>query len=419
MLGRLFITLARMASGWLLRLMPRRIAGLLGAAIAVTIFASVLNGVIFRVALDVMDSSQQKLDALIAPDVPAPGEPGKVGSSASLINWSDLGYQGRSYISSGPSRASLEAFLGTAASEPIRVFAGLNSATDTDARANLALAELIRVGGFDRKILVVAVPTGTGWMDPAAVDTLEYLQRGDVATVAMQYSYLQSYLSLLVQPDDSLESGRTLFRAVYNHWLTLPRERRPRLYLYGLSLGAYSSQNSVRLHEIIGEPISGALWVGPPFVSQLWKSVTNERQNGTPAWLPQFETADIIRFYNGRNDLGAKGAAWGPLRIVYLQYASDPVVFFEPSSAFRKPAWMEPPLGPDVSPELRWYPLVSFLQSLFDIALAVVVPTGHGHVYSHADHIEPWISVTQPEGWTDDEISRLRKHLEDSSQPAR
>ena len=47
--------------------------------------------------------------------------------------------------------------------------------------------------------------------------------------------------------------------------------------------------------------------------------------------------------------------------------------FFRPDSLWRKPGWMEPPVGPDVSPELRWYPVVTFLQLLLDMAVGLAV----------------------------------------------
>ena len=75
------------------------------------------------------------------------------------------------------------------------------SADTEQERADLALQELIRVGGFDRSALVVAVPVGTGWMDPGAHDTLDFMLGGDVATVGVQYSYLTSVLSLLAHPN--------------------------------------------------------------------------------------------------------------------------------------------------------------------------------------------------------------------------
>jgi uncharacterized membrane protein len=63
-------------------------------------------------------------------------------------------------------------------------------------RAELALEELKRVGGFSRSVLVVATPTGTGWLDPGAVDTVEYLHAGDTAIVSMQYSHLPSWITI-------------------------------------------------------------------------------------------------------------------------------------------------------------------------------------------------------------------------------
>ena len=43
---------------------------------------------------------------------------------------------------------------------------------------------------------------------------------------------------------------------------------------------------------------------------------------------------------------------------------------------------MNAPVGPDVSPELRWYPVVTFLQLGLDMAVGLAVPRGHGHDYA-------------------------------------
>ena len=106
-----------------------------------------------------------------------------------------------------------------------------------DARADLALAELLRIGAFERRLLVIATPTGTGWVDPAAMMPLEILHRGDVATVSVQYSYLPSWLSLLVEPTYGRETAGPSF--VRSTGIGTPcREDRPRFFLFGLSLGA-------------------------------------------------------------------------------------------------------------------------------------------------------------------------------------
>ena len=58
------------------------------------------------------------------------------------------------------------------------------------------------------------------------------------------------------------------------------------------------------------------------------------------------------------------------MRIVYLQYASDPITFFSPSALLAQARLDERRrVGPDVSPELRWYPVVTFLQLVLDMAI--------------------------------------------------
>jgi len=102
---------------------------------------------------------------------------------------------------------------------------------------------------------------------------------------------------------------------------------------------------------------------------------------------------------------------WGPLRIVYLQYASDPVTFFDYATLYREPDWMKLPRGPDVSPQLRWYPVVTFLQLVLDMAMATTTPIGYGHVYAPEHYIDAWVEVTNVQGWSSEEITRLKQHF--------
>lgn len=416
-LARLFREVTRFVAARMRRIVPRRVANVIGVALAVLLFWLLANDMIFRLAFQAADSSFREYDALIEPERPQPTLPLKTGSSASLITWLELGRAGREFVTSGPTAEAISTFSGRAALEPIRVYVGLNAAESPKLRARLALAELKRVGAFERSLLVVITPTGTGWVDPAAIDSLEYLQDGDVASVAQQYSYLSSPLSLLVQPEYGEEAARALFREVYGYWTTLPKGRRPRLYLHGLSLGAMNSEKSAQLFEMLADPISGALWSGPPFASRGWRAVTDLRNAGSPAWLPQFRDGSFVRFMN-QDGLGAPPAApWGPMRVVYLQYASDSVTFFDYRDLYRPPAWMELPRGPDVSPELTWYPLVTMLQLALDMAVATTTPIGFGHVYAPEHYIDAWIEVTGAPGWTPADIARLKRHLK-ATQPA-
>jgi uncharacterized membrane protein len=99
---------------------------------------------------------------------------------------------------------------------------------------------------------------------------------------------------------------------------------------------------------------------------------------------------------------------WGPPRILYLQYASDPMTFFSPRSFYREPEWMREPRGPDVSPALRWFPVVTMVQLAADIAVANTTPPGYGHNFAKKDYVDAWMALIEPEGWTHADIKRLK-----------
>jgi uncharacterized membrane protein len=414
-LARLFQLTFRFVAIRVNRFLPRRVSNVIGVIAAVALFWSVISGVLFRVALRVADASFQEYDELIEPETEPPTDALKTGSSASLLAWNELGRAGREFISSGPTREDISALSGRRALEPVRVYVGLRSADTPEVRAKLALEELKRVGGFERSVLIVVTPTGTGWVDPAAIDSVEHLHHGAVASVALQYSYLASWLSLLVEPGYGADAARALFKEIYGYWITLPKDSRPRLYLHGLSLGATNSEQSTDLIEVLGDPFAGALWSGPPYSSRLWRSLTDRRNPGSPAWLPQFRDGSFVRFMNQDGEAAgpdsAPNAAWGPIRVVYLQYASDPVTFFDYRSFYREPEWMLPPRGPDVSPQLRWYPVVTLLQLTLDMLMATKAPIGYGHVYAPAHYTDAWIEVTDVRDWSPEEITRLKQHL--------
>jgi uncharacterized membrane protein len=264
-----------------------------------------------------------------------------------------------------------------------------------------------RAGGFERSILVLVTPTGTGWVDPSSQHTFEYLHRGDVATVAAQYSYLNSPLTLMTAPDYGAEAARAMFTEIYGYWRTLPKDSRPQLYLRGLSLGSLNSDLSFDLYDIIDDPFHGALWSGPPFRSDTWRRITAQRDPGTPAWLPEFRGGAVIRFMNQEHGLDRGAAEWGAFRIAFLQYASDPITFFSPDIAWFEPDWMRAPRGPDVSPDLRWFPIVTMLQLAADMVVGTA-PKGFGHEYAPEHYIDAWLALTEPAGWTASDVERLK-----------
>lgn len=410
LIALLFKRTFRLLSHKLAHILPRRTAQVLGTIAAIALFWLVIEGVIFSYALQIADRSYQQIDELMQDELSPPQEPNKPGSAESLISWEALGSRGRRFVTQGPDGNQIGEFLGEQALDPIRVYVGLNAAETAVQRAELALEELIRVGGFERSVLVIATPTGRGWVDPGAQDTVEYLHRGDIATVAAQYSYLPSHLSLVSEAEYGVENAQALFASVYDYWSSLPSDDRPKLYLFGLSLGALNSDLSFDLYDIIDDPFHGALWSGPPFRSDTWRSVTTGRDPGSPAWLPTFRGGSVVRFMNQTQGLQAVPGEWGDFRIAYLQYASDPITFFEPEAFWREPEWMRAPRGPDVSPELRWYPVVTMLQLLVDLATGSA-PPGFGHEIAAEHYIDAWAALSEPPGWNEQQLARLRDYF--------
>jgi uncharacterized membrane protein len=398
----------RLVSRQLDRVLPRRVGIVLSIALVGWVFWALIDGALIRNAFRAADTSFLAADILIEPDIAQPQSREKTGSPDSLVRWEEMGRRGRQFVATAPTIAEIAEFEDGRVVDPIRVYVGRRSAETAKERANLALQELIRAGGFARSTLVVVVPTGTGWMDPGAHDTLDFMLGGDVATVAVQYSYLTSFLSLLAHPDYGVEQASELFDAIYDYWTVLPKDSRPELYVFGLSQGAYNSQASLPLFDMLGDPIQGALWAGSPFFSRYWAHIRDNRNAGSPAWRPKFGNGSFVRVLDQYGGLDGDFTPWGPIRAVFLNYGSDPIVNFTYDSSIRPPAWLNEPRAPDVSQKLSWFPFVTMLQLALDSMFALDVPR-FGHYYIAPDYIDAWATTVDPAGWTDERARHLKE----------
>jgi uncharacterized membrane protein len=405
--GRAILVIYRLVRRRLARIMPARRADVLGGILVLGLLVVVTRDGILDRTLAALDASFEAAQNLFDTAPPAPADPRKPGGPGSRIDWARMGQPGRDFVTLGPDAAAIAAFTGRPAQEPIRVYVGRANADTPEARADLALAELIRLDAFSREVLVVVSPTGTGWMDPGAHDPLDIMHGGDIATVAVQYSYLNSPLALVFETRTGLDQANATLARIHDHWKTLPRDARPRLYVHGLSLGAWSSMHATNLFRLVEDPIDGAFWAGPPFPSEFWNRVQRARAPGSPWVRPRIGTGSFIR-YAGRGEDGSEGAAdWGSMRIMFLQYPSDPIVFYDPFSVWKRPVWMQEAPGEAVSPYLHFMPVVTQFQLALDMALSTTVPGGYGHSYHAPDYIGPWVQVTRPEGWTEADTARL------------
>jgi uncharacterized membrane protein len=390
------------------RVFPRRISITLGTALLTLAVFSTVNGLVVTSALTSMDELFGKLDQVVDDGVHEPA-----GFETSLIAWDDIGRNGKLFLTRGPGRTEIAEMTGRAAMDPVRVYAGYNTKDTFEERADIAVQELIRSGGFERSVLIVATVTGTGWLDPAAMDPVAFLHGGDLSIISMQYSYLPSWLTLMIDPNRSRRAAAALFNAVYAHWTTLSPDQRPRMYLFGLSLGALGSEASSDLLTLMADPIQGAFWVGPPFASNRWAGLTAARNPDSPQWLPEYGDGSIVRFMTQNGFSVPSDTKWGPLRIVYLQHGSDPMSFFSSNLAFHSPDWLGKSRAPDVSPYFQWYPVVSFVNVGFDVPMATTVPPGFGHTFTPDKYIDGWIAVTDPANWSPADTERLKAHFAD------
>ena len=66
---------------------------------------------------------------------------------------------------------------------------------------------------------------------------------------------------------------------------------------------------------------------------------------------------------------------------------------------YKQPDWTREEPGRGVSPHLRWFPVITFLQVAADQLFSMAMPGNNGHDYSH-DTVAPLAAVTKPTDWS-------------------
>ncbi len=391
------------------------VALFIGSAIVVVLVITLINGVLLRGFLAGANRVFQPQNTTTRAGIVQPTELQRSGSPNSFAPWDTLGYQGRNFVATGPDAEELADINGRPAKEPVRVYVGLQTADTDEQRMAVLLSELERTGAFERKLLVIIPTTGTGWINPVAARSLEMMYNGDTALVGSQYSYLPSWISFLGDQQKSMDSGRMMIEAIHQRWVQLPQNRRPKLVLYGESLGSMAGQGAFGwLPDIAQMGFSSVLWVGPPNASPLWSAITVRRDPGTPEVEPRYDNGRTVRFSqatDGAEILSDTEQPWEGTRVLFLQHSSDPIVWWSSDLLFNRPDWLSEPPGRDRTASMRWYPIVTFWQVAADMTNAGSVPGGHGHNYGDFV-LDGWAAVAPPEGWTTEDTERIRLALE-------
>lgn len=226
------------------------------------------------------------------------------------------------------------------ASDPVRVFVGVRSARHVADRCDLAVAELERLGAFEKGRLIVCSATLRGYVNPVPIAAEERFADGDVAHVVVQYFDRRTPWL-----------WRKVPIAAQTHRELLSRLEHPELCVYGESLGAWASQ---RAFAPFADRIRRILWVGTPYLSRIGRTVRRDDR------FQVIRTADLP-------DVAVTA------RYVLLERLTDPVTLFPGFELL----WRR--RGP------RWKPGVSFVHGLLDLIKATAwtadqpSPTGHDY----------------------------------------
>jgi len=355
-----------------------RVAGWLPATHAVlggTLTVAARSGV--RHVLTKIEASNSRTEAGYA-EAPTVGTVS--GSADSAVAFDDLGLQGRRFVLEASPGERIDEVMGeTGSMNAIRVYIGVASAKTVEGRVSLAIEELERTGAFDRSVLIVGSPAGTGYFNYIPVEAAEYLARGDIASVAIQYGSLPSMLSTSKIPI-AVEQHAALLRAIEESLAHRKPDNRPRVVLYGESLGAQTSQGAfvgggTNVLDELG--IDRGLWAGTPYAGKWRRELFAGGSSVDDSLFGRFATIDEYRSLPD----GERSA----LRFFFLDHHEDPVTRFGLDVAYRQPAWLGPPdrRPPNVSRTQQWVPAVTFLQTAIDTKNAATVIPGAFNALGH------------------------------------
>ena len=342
---------------------------------------SVLGMAIYELIRWVDHRAEHMADAVEGAFATAPESAMVSGGPGSLVPWDSLSREGRRNVSTALRTQLIEPVMSEpAAAEPIRIYVGLESATTEYERRDLALGELHRTGAFDRELLMVISPTGSGYVNYVAVEAAEYMTRGNIASVTMQYSLRPSALSL-----DRVAEGRLQYRmlidAIHNQLAERPVGQRPRFVIFGESLGAWTSQDAFEhrgTQGLLDASIDRAIWIGTPYMSK-WK------QEALGSDRPDVDRS-LMRRFNDFGQLQALGReARDRLRYVMITHDNDGVACFGLDLLARAPDWLGPaetrPAG--VPKTEQWQSPATFVQTLIDMKNSANVIPGQFEAKGH------------------------------------
>jgi len=341
--------------------------------------------------------------------------PEVTGGPGSSIPWTAQSRESRRWLSMTLPAADIAHVMGEPAQQPIRVYASLESAGDGAERAGLLLAEIDRTKALEREVFVLFSPTGSGYVNYVATETVEYLTRGNCASAAIQYSVLPSALSL-GKVHLATTQTRIVVNGILQRLMAVPPEKRPRFYLFGESLGSQVSQEMFEGQGLSGPAgigLDAALWIGTPASTQ-WR---HQLIDGTDVTTqpPTLQPGGVLVTRHLRDWTGLSDSQRAQVKYLLLQNGDDPIPKFEAPLLWRTPEWLGPDeTRPHGAPRgTRWLPVTTFFTTFIDMQNALHPTPGvfgeGGHDYRRIipDALRTVFSLAA----NDDQLARVQQAL--------
>jgi len=195
----------------------------------------------------------------------------------------------------------------------------------------------------------------------------------------VQYGRFPSFLAV-----QKVGLGRIQFRlllwGIRQRLMERPPERRPKVLVFGESLGAWTASDVMMSQGISGFDhygIDRALWVGLPALAK-WS------RNGMASGSNDLVPDGTVGVFDRHEQLEALTPdERDRLRAVILSHDNDPIAALRPELIVRQPDWLRGERGRNVPTDMDWVPVNTFWQVTVDAANAMVTVPGEFGSFGH------------------------------------
>jgi uncharacterized membrane protein len=186
---------------------------------------------------------------------------------------------------------------------------------------------------------------------------------------------------------DRVRDGRHVYRAFFaalrERLGRIPDGERPKVVLFGESLGSWASQDAFKdrgTDGLVETGIDRAIWIGTPYFSKWKERVLYDDR-------PDVDRS-LVAVVSGIGEWNALPPdARDRARYVMVTHHNDGVALFGPPLAIQEPRWLadREERAAEVPPGMTWMPTTTFLQVLVDMKNSTNVTAGtfddNGHDY--------------------------------------